>query len=76
LANLAKSLFQAKLRPFLQKTGFANGPTTHPCKKFFDFSSFRICLQAFNSKYRSIFQNNRNIPDLSGFPAASAFFCM
>jgi len=60
----------------LQKTRFANGPTTQPFKKFFDFSSFCIYLQVFNSKYRSIFINSRNITDLSDFAAAFKLFCL
>jgi hypothetical protein len=37
LAKPEKSLLQAKLRPFLQKTGFAIGPTSQPYKKIFRF---------------------------------------
>jgi hypothetical protein len=64
LAELPNLLASGEIATFLQKTGFVHGPTTLPCKKIFDFSSICIYLQAFNSKYRSIFINSRNIHGL------------
>jgi hypothetical protein len=39
-AKPEKALLQAKLRPFLLKTGFANGPTIQSHKKFANFFLF------------------------------------